>query len=93
MQKLPSFNSRSMNSPSTRFVPSARMGIYEPIHQIGMWGENFKGNDNPHTPASVIVEMDHKIENQVQFLELSLVIRKYLYDFGDNKICYFEFLV
>ncbi|XWS41503.1 hypothetical protein CRYUN_Cryun17cG0087300 [Craigia yunnanensis] len=53
-----------MNSPSTQFVPSRRMGIYEPIHQIGMWGENFKSNGNPNTSASVIVEVDNKLENE-----------------------------
>ncbi|XP_022741548.1 transcription factor TGA1-like isoform X2 [Durio zibethinus] len=51
-----------MNSPSTQFVPSRRMGIYEPIHQIGMWGENFKSNGNPS--ASVIFEVDNKLENE-----------------------------
>lgn len=62
--------SRIMNSPSTQFVHSRRMGIYEPIHQIGMWGENFKSNGNPNTSASVIVEVDTKLENEVQNLEI-----------------------
>lgn len=61
----------NMNSPSTQFVPSRRMGIYEPIHQIGMWGEIFKSNDNiPNTPASVIVEVDNKLENEVRISEM-----------------------
>ena len=46
------------------------MDIYEPIHQIGMWGETFKSNGNPHTSASVIVEVDNKLENEVQILEI-----------------------
>lgn len=61
--------SRSMNSPSPQFVPS-RLGIYEPIHQIGMWGETFKSNGNPNTSTSVIIEVDNKLENEVKILEI-----------------------
>ncbi|XP_022751037.1 transcription factor TGA1-like isoform X1 [Durio zibethinus] len=53
-----------MNSPSTQFVPSRRMVIYEPIHQIGTCGENFKSSVNPHTSSSLIVEADYKMENE-----------------------------
>ncbi|XP_022752268.1 transcription factor TGA1-like [Durio zibethinus] len=56
--------SKSMNSPSTQFVPSRRMVIYEPIHQIGTCGENFKSSVNPHTSSSLIVEADYKMENE-----------------------------
>lgn len=71
-----------MNSTSSQFVTSGRMGIYEPIHQIGMWGENFKNNGNPdtpasmiicghpHTSASIIVPADTKLDNQVQIVEV-----------------------
>ncbi|XVF15106.1 hypothetical protein REPUB_Repub09cG0120700 [Reevesia pubescens] len=64
---------RSMNSPSTQFVPSRRMGIYEPIHQIGMWGENFTSNGNPNTSASVIVEVDNKLENMSETASLEML--------------------
>ncbi|XP_012437430.1 transcription factor TGA4 isoform X1 [Gossypium raimondii] len=53
-----------MDFPSTQFVPSRMMGTYEPIHQIGMWGENFKSIGNPSISASVIVEVDNKLENE-----------------------------
>ncbi|TYI56951.1 hypothetical protein E1A91_D11G248300v1 [Gossypium mustelinum] len=52
-----------MNSPTPQFVPS-RLSIYEPIHQIGIWGENFKRNGNPNTSTSLIVEVDNKLENE-----------------------------
>ncbi|KAB2052028.1 hypothetical protein ES319_A12G091500v1 [Gossypium barbadense] len=53
-----------MDFPSTQFVPSRIMGTYQPIHQIGMWGENFKSIGNPSISASVIVEVDNKLENE-----------------------------
>ncbi|XVE83218.1 hypothetical protein DITRI_Ditri16bG0069800 [Diplodiscus trichospermus] len=69
-----------MNSPSTQFVPSRRMGIYEPIPQIGMWGENFKSNGNPHTSASVIVEVDNKIENESETASHEMLASSNKYD-------------
>uniref|UniRef100_A0A5B6ZC49 Putative BZIP transcription factor family protein isoform 1 n=1 Tax=Davidia involucrata TaxID=16924 RepID=A0A5B6ZC49_DAVIN len=51
-----------MNSPSIQYVASRRMGMYEPIHQISMWGENFKGNSFPNTSA--ILEVDAKLDDQ-----------------------------
>ena len=89
-------SSRSMNSPSTRFVPSRRMDIYEPIHQIGMWGENFKSNGNPNTSASVIVEVDNKIENKVQLLEILFFawLLKNIYLISErSNLCYLNFPV
>ncbi|KAL3584085.1 hypothetical protein D5086_015146 [Populus alba] len=64
-----------MNSTTTQFVTSGRMGIYDPMHQIGMWGENFKSNGNPNTStmfiagnpnasASMIIAPDTKLDNQ-----------------------------
>ncbi|KAA8546874.1 hypothetical protein F0562_003303 [Nyssa sinensis] len=53
-----------MNSPSTQFVTSRRMGIYDPIHQISMWGENFEGNSSPNTSASAILAVDTKLDDQ-----------------------------
>ena len=90
------FISRSMNSPYTQFVPSRRMDIYEPIHQIGMWGETFKSNGNPHTSASVIVEVDNKIENKVQLLEILFFawLLKNIYLISErSNLCYLNFPV
>ncbi|KAL3591632.1 hypothetical protein D5086_010272 [Populus alba] len=64
-----------MNSASTQFVTSGRTGIYDPMHQIGMWGENFKSNrntststmfiaDNPNPSASIIIAPDSKLDDQ-----------------------------
>lgn len=64
-----------MNS-SAQFVPSGRMGLYQVIDQIGMWGENFINNGNldtpasmfiagnSHTSASVLIPADIKLDNQ-----------------------------
>ncbi|KAL6339014.1 hypothetical protein AAG906_024165 [Vitis piasezkii] len=54
----------SMNSSSTHFVTSRRMGIYEPLHQISTWGESFKTNGCPNTSASTIAELEAKLDNQ-----------------------------
>lgn len=53
-----------MNSPSTQYVTPRRLGIYEPIHQMSTWGENFKNNGNPNTSAPIIVEVDTRLDNQ-----------------------------
>ncbi|XP_011097616.1 TGACG-sequence-specific DNA-binding protein TGA-1A isoform X3 [Sesamum indicum] len=52
--------STRMNSASTQFVPSRRMGIHEPIHQMAMWGD-FKGLD---TSPPMILEVEAKLDNQ-----------------------------
>lgn len=38
--------------------------MYESVHQIGMWGENFKGHGDQNTAASMIVEANSKLDNQ-----------------------------
>ncbi|KAH9718431.1 hypothetical protein WN944_023576 [Citrus x changshan-huyou] len=53
-----------MNSPSTQYVTPRRLGIYEPIHQMSTWVENFKSNGNPNTSAPIIVEVDTRLDNQ-----------------------------
>ncbi|KAL8472019.1 hypothetical protein ACS0TY_029305 [Phlomoides rotata] len=49
-----------MNSASTQFVPSRRMGIYEPVHQMSMWGD-FRGFD---TSPPMMVEVNANLDNQ-----------------------------
>ena len=61
-----------MNSPSTQYVTPRRLGIYEPIHQMSTWVENFKSNGNPNTSAPIIVEVDTRLDNQVQIMTLIL---------------------
>lgn len=52
-----------MNSTSTHFVPSRRMGIYEPIHQMTMWGD-FKENNCEDASPPIILEIEGKLDNQ-----------------------------
>ncbi|PON65251.1 Basic-leucine zipper transcription factor [Parasponia andersonii] len=53
----------NMNSTSAQFVSSRRMGAYEPIHQMSMWGENYKSNGSLNTSPPIIVEADTEINN------------------------------
>lgn len=53
-----------MNSTSAQFVTSRRMGAYEPIHQMSMWGDSFKSNGNLSAPAPIIVDADVKLNDQ-----------------------------
>ncbi|KAF8089313.1 hypothetical protein N665_0510s0024 [Sinapis alba] len=57
-----------MNSTSTHFVPPSRVGIYEPLHQFGMWGEPFKNNignggSMNNTPSHIIIPNNQKLDN------------------------------
>jgi transcription factor TGA len=57
-----------MNSTSTHFVPPRRVGIYEPVHQFGMWGESFKSNisnGTMNTPNHIIIPNNQKLDNNV----------------------------
>ena len=53
----------SMNSPSAQFVSSRRMSVYDPIHQINMWGEGFKSNGNLSASIPLIDEADLKFDS------------------------------
>ncbi|KAJ0039559.1 hypothetical protein Pint_26718 [Pistacia integerrima] len=64
MELHPIINLKGMNSLSTQFATPSRLGIYEPIHQLGTWGENFKSNGNPNTSTPMIVEVDTKLDTQ-----------------------------
>ncbi|KAK6792033.1 hypothetical protein RDI58_011114 [Solanum bulbocastanum] len=58
-----------MNSSTyTQFVASKRMGICDPIHQIGMWGD-FKGSSFPDT---LILEVENCLENEMPIMEKRL---------------------
>lgn len=43
------------------------MSVYDPIHQISMWGESFKSNGNLSAQIPLIDEADMKFDSQVQF--------------------------
>lgn len=61
-----------MNSATANFIASRRMGLYEPIHPISMWGD-FKSNGCSTASASTILEVEANLDNQVTFY-LSIVI-------------------
>ncbi|KAJ0975143.1 hypothetical protein J5N97_017108 [Dioscorea zingiberensis] len=55
-----------MNSASTQFAASGRLSIYEPNHQISMWGDSFKADSSQNTSASTIVEGEVKLNNKLE---------------------------
>lgn len=55
----------SMSSPSSQLATLRRMSIYEPFHQISMWGDTFHGDASPNTGSSTIVQVDTRLDNQV----------------------------
>lgn len=67
-----------MNSSTyTQFVASRRMGICEPIHQIGMW-DDFNASC-PSTSATMILEVEKCLEDQIPIMDKRL----------DNEVCFF----
>ncbi|KAG9451651.1 hypothetical protein H6P81_011616 [Aristolochia fimbriata] len=58
------FLSTIMSTPSTQFATPRRMVLYEPNHQMGMWGEPFKADSSPNTGTSSVVEPDLKVDNR-----------------------------
>lgn len=62
-------SSNNMSSASTQFASPRKMGIFEPNHQIGMWGDSFKADSSQNTGASSIVEAEIKLDNRVGYLK------------------------
>ncbi|MCE2056195.1 TGACG-sequence-specific DNA-binding protein TGA-1A [Datura stramonium] len=60
-----------MNSSTyTQFVAARRMGICEPIHQIGMW-DDFNSSC-PSTSATMILEVEKCLQDQIPIMEKGL---------------------
>jgi len=77
-----------MDASSSQFVSTRRMEVYDPIHQLSMWEENFKSNANTLTAStSIIEELDMKLDNQVQVQ----VSSQNLYVFFANDNAYFVY--
>ncbi|OIW15096.1 hypothetical protein TanjilG_08583 [Lupinus angustifolius] len=74
-----------MNSPSTQFVSSRRMSVYDPIHQINMWGENFKSNGNLGASMPLIDESNLKFDNQSEDASHGVLGTFKTYDREANK--------
>lgn len=78
------FSIGKMNSTYTQFVASKRMGICDPIHQLGMWGD-FKGNGFSTPPAAtMILEVEKSLDNPMTVIEKTLDNQVYvsLFMFG-----------
>lgn len=82
-------STKSMNSASPQFVSSRRMSVYDPIHQISMWGEGFKTNGNLSASMPLIDEADMKLDSQVRVYEICALfhcqIRRHI--LPTNQIC------
>ncbi|TKY47621.1 Transcription factor TGA1 [Spatholobus suberectus] len=74
-----------MNSPSPQFVSSRRMGVYDPIHQISMWGEGFKSNGNLSASMPLIDEADMKLDSQSEDTSQGILGAPNKYDQEANK--------
>ncbi|KAK9678650.1 hypothetical protein RND81_11G225400 [Saponaria officinalis] len=52
-----------MNTPSTQFVVSRKMNIYEPLHQISSWVDNFRDDGYMNVSPSTILEVEDKMDS------------------------------
>ncbi|CAH9109680.1 unnamed protein product, partial [Cuscuta europaea] len=57
-----------MNSTYTEFVATRRMGICDPIREIGMWGE-FNGNGYSSASATMILEVEKNMGSEMPVCE------------------------
>ncbi|KAL8110713.1 hypothetical protein AgCh_026452 [Apium graveolens] len=82
-----------MNSPSTPYITSRNMeiydtsrniGIYEPMHQMSMWAD-IKSNGFLNTPTSMLVEVDTKLDNQSEDTSHETLGHSNKYDQETNK--------
>ncbi|RZB50269.1 Transcription factor TGA4 isoform F [Glycine soja] len=74
-----------MNSASPQFVSSRRMSVYDPIHQISMWGEGFKSNGNLSAAMPLIDETDMKFDSQSEDASHGILGEPNKYDQEANK--------
>lgn len=53
-----------MNTPSTQFVMSRRMNIYDPpLHQISSWVDSFRDEGYPNVAPSTVIEINEALDN------------------------------
>ncbi|KAJ0988367.1 hypothetical protein J5N97_006723 [Dioscorea zingiberensis] len=55
-----------MNSVSTQFATSGRMGIYEPYYHMNIRSDSFKADSSQNTSTSTIVESNVKFSNKLE---------------------------
>ncbi|BAT81771.1 hypothetical protein VIGAN_03162800 [Vigna angularis var. angularis] len=53
-----------MNSSSTQLVLAKRMGIYDPFHQVNMWGDSFKIDGSLNSIATPMFMMKPSMQNK-----------------------------
>lgn len=53
-----------MTSTAAQFAPSRGMGIYEPLYQMNMWEDAFRGDISPPGGTSIVAHEDAKLENK-----------------------------
>ncbi|XP_027368959.1 transcription factor TGA7-like [Abrus precatorius] len=53
-----------MSSSSTQLVLTKGMGIYDPFHQVSMWGDSFKVDGSLNSIASPMLMMKPRMENK-----------------------------
>ncbi|XP_061337428.1 transcription factor TGA4-like [Gastrolobium bilobum] len=71
-----------MNSPTAQF---ARMGVYDPLHQISMWGESFKSNGDLSASMPLIDEADMKFDSQSEDASHGMLGTSNKYDQEANR--------
>ncbi|KAK3230782.1 hypothetical protein Dsin_002663 [Dipteronia sinensis] len=57
-----------MSSPSTQLATLRRMSLYEPFHQISMWGDTFQGDASPNTGSSSLVQVDARLDQKSEYI-------------------------
>ncbi|XP_059631459.1 transcription factor TGA7 isoform X2 [Cornus florida] len=50
----------------TQFA-TTRMDIFEPLHQMCMWEDTFKGDISPNTDVSTVVQVDARLDNKSEY--------------------------
>ncbi|MED6148374.1 Transcription factor tga4 [Stylosanthes scabra] len=75
-----------MNSPTSHFVPPRRMGVYDPIHQISMWEENFRNNVDLSASTLLIDDAEIKFDNQSEYASHGIPGTSKQYDQEANRL-------
>lgn len=60
-----------MNSPTSQFVTSRSIGMFEPLHQMNMWGD-FRGNGYPNASITEVMEFNTKLDTQSEEISLEM---------------------
>lgn len=55
-----------MSSSSTQLVLAKRMGIYDPFHQVSMWGDTFKIDGSLNSIAPPMLMMKPSMQNKAR---------------------------